>query len=31
MMYVVYIKDHIHRLLNEPKMSIFAYNSDQRM
>jgi len=28
---VVYIKDHIHHLLNEFKMSIFAYNSDQRV
>jgi len=29
-MYVVYIVDHIHHLLNEPKKSKFAYNSDQR-
>jgi len=28
-MYVVYI-DHIHHLVNEPKKSIFVYNSDQR-
>jgi len=30
-MYVVYIKDYIHHLLNEYKMSIFVYNSDQRI
>jgi len=30
MMYVVYIVDHIHHLLNEPKKSKFAYNSDRR-
>ena len=29
-MYVVYIIDHIHHLLNEPKKSKFAFNSDQR-
>jgi hypothetical protein len=29
-MYVVYIVDHIHHLLNEPKKSKFAYNSDRR-
>jgi len=28
MMYVIYIKDHIHHLLNESKESIFPYNSD---
>jgi len=31
MMDVVYIEDHIHHLLNEPKMSNFAYISDQRV
>jgi len=30
MMYIVYIVDHIHHLLNEPKKSKFACNSDQR-
>jgi len=30
-MYVVYIKDHIHHLLNESKKLIIAYNSDQKM
>jgi len=30
MMYVVYIKDRIHHLLNEPEISIFVYNSDQK-
>jgi len=29
MMYVIYIKDHIHHLLNEYKISIFVYNSNQ--
>jgi uncharacterized protein YraI len=29
-MYVVYNIDHIHHLLNEPKKSKFAYNSDRR-
>jgi len=28
-MYVVYIVDHIHHLLNEPKKSKFAYNNDR--
>jgi len=30
-MYIVYVKDYIHHLLNESKMSIFIYNSDQEM
>jgi len=30
-MYVVYIKDYIHHLLNEIKMSIFTYISDHRV
>jgi len=30
MMYVVYIVDHIHHLLNEPKKLKFVYNSDRR-
>jgi len=30
-MYVVYIKDYIHHLLNEYKISIFVYNSDQKV
>jgi hypothetical protein len=29
-MYLVYIIDQIHHLLNEHKKLIFAYNSDQR-
>jgi len=29
MMYVVYNKYHIHRLMNISKMLIFAYNSDR--
>jgi hypothetical protein len=29
MIYVVSINDHMHHLLNEPKMWIFAYNSDR--
>jgi len=31
MIYVVFIIDHIHHLMNEFKMLIFAYNSDQMM
>jgi len=31
MMYVVIIIDHIHHLMNEPKMLFFAYNSDRRV
>jgi len=30
MMYVVFNVDHIHHLLNEPKMLIFFYNNDRR-
>jgi len=30
-MYVVFIIGHIHYLMNESKMLIFAYNSDRRM
>jgi len=26
-MYVIYIKNHIHHLLNDSKMLIFTYNS----
>jgi hypothetical protein len=29
-MYLVYVIDQIHHLMNEPKKLIFAYNSDQR-
>jgi len=29
-MYMVYVKDHIHHLLNESKISIFTYNNDRR-
>jgi hypothetical protein len=29
-MYLVYIIDLIHHLMNEPKRLIFAYNSDRR-
>jgi hypothetical protein len=31
MMYVVFIIDYIHHLMNEPRMLIFAYNSDRRV
>jgi len=30
-MYVVFIMDHIHHLMNESKMMIFAYISEQRV
>jgi len=30
-MYVVFIVDHIHHLMNESKMLIFVYNSDRRV
>jgi len=30
MMYVVFIIDYIHHLMNESKMLIFAYNGDWR-
>jgi hypothetical protein len=29
-MYLVYVIDQIHHLMNEPKKLIFAYNYDQR-
>jgi len=28
---MVFIIDHIHHLMNESKMLIFAYNSDRRV
>jgi hypothetical protein len=31
MMYMDFIIDHIHHLMNESKMFIFAYNSDRRV
>jgi len=31
MMYVVFIVDHIHHLINESNMLIFAFNSDRRV
>jgi len=31
MMYIVFIIDHIHHLMNESKMLVFAYNSDRRV
>ena len=31
MMYMVFIIDHIHHLMNESKMLIFAYNRDRRV
>jgi hypothetical protein len=31
MMYMIFIIDHIHHLMNEFKMQSFAYNSDQRV
>jgi len=31
MMYMVFIIDHIHHLMNESKLLIFAYNSDRRV
>ena len=30
-MYVIYNKNHIHYLLNEPKTWIFAYNCDWKV
>jgi hypothetical protein len=30
-MYVVFIRDHIHHLMNESKIQSFAYNSDRRV
>jgi len=31
MMYMVFIIDHIHHLINESKIQSFAYNSDWRV
>jgi len=31
MMYMIFIIDHIHHLMNESKIIIFAYNSDWRV
>jgi len=31
MMYMIFITDHIHHLMNESKTLIFAYNSDRRV
>jgi len=31
MMYMVFIIYHLHHLINESKMLIFAYNSDRRV
>jgi len=31
MIYVIFIIDHIHQLLNESKMWIFVYNNDRIM
>jgi len=31
MMYIIFIIDHIHHLINEYKILIFAYNSDRRV
>jgi len=31
MMYMIFIIDHIHYLMNESKMLTFAYNSDRRV
>jgi len=31
MMYIVFIIDQIHHLMNESKILIFAYNSDQKV
>jgi len=30
-MYTIFIIDHIHHLMNEPKIVIFAYNNDRRV
>ena len=29
MMYMIFIIDHIHHLMNESKILIFAYNNDR--
>jgi hypothetical protein len=31
MMYMVFVIDHIHHLMNESKMLIFAYNSNRKV
>jgi len=31
MMYMIFIIDHIHHLINKPKILIFIYNSDWRV
>jgi len=31
MMYMIFIIDHIHYLMNESKMLIFTYNSNRRV
>jgi len=31
MMYIIFIIDLIHHLMNEYKMQIFAYNNDRRV
>ena len=31
MIYIVFIIDHIYNLINESKMLIFAYNSNQKV
>ena len=31
MMYIVFIINHIHNLINESKIQSFAYNSDRMM
>jgi hypothetical protein len=31
MMYMVFIIDHIHHLMNEYKIQSFAYNSNRRV
>jgi len=30
-MYMVFIIDHVHHLMNESKMLIFVYNNNRRM
>jgi len=30
-MYIVFIMDHIHHLMNESKILIFAYSNDRRV
>jgi hypothetical protein len=31
MMYIIFIIDHIHHLMNESKIQSFVYNSDRRV